>query len=138
MKNAHAAGIANVDVYIFPNTKEDAASSMKSIVQQMQSQGVLSKNMIWMDIEGSQYWSSSCTTNQVSLAHALTRSLALSCELELIPERAVECRVELALDCRLHHRLYVQGMRPLDLRRNLHEQQPVVAHHVVWSYRELC
>jgi hypothetical protein len=49
IKNAHAAGIANVDVYIFPDTKQSASSSMKTIVQNMLNQGVLSKNMIWYE-----------------------------------------------------------------------------------------
>eukprot|EP01094_Clydonella_sp_ATCC50884_P005210 TRINITY_DN14179_c0_g1_i1.p2 TRINITY_DN14179_c0_g1~~TRINITY_DN14179_c0_g1_i1.p2 ORF type:complete len:233 (-),score=78.97 TRINITY_DN14179_c0_g1_i1:104-775(-) len=71
MKNAHAAGISNVDVYVFPDTKQDPSSSMTTLYNQMKSAGALSKNMIWFDIEGSQYWSSSCSSNQQWLHTAI-------------------------------------------------------------------
>eukprot|EP00276_Gloeochaete_wittrockiana_P003275 CAMPEP_0184644944 /NCGR_PEP_ID=MMETSP0308-20130426/1533_1 /TAXON_ID=38269 /ORGANISM="Gloeochaete witrockiana, Strain SAG 46.84" /LENGTH=222 /DNA_ID=CAMNT_0027073693 /DNA_START=30 /DNA_END=698 /DNA_ORIENTATION=+ len=72
ISRAHAAGIANVDVYIFPNTKQSASSSMTTLINQLKSAGALTKNMIWMDIEGSQYWSSSCSTNQQWLSQAIS------------------------------------------------------------------
>merc|ERR1712130_429790 len=52
--------MGNVDVYIFPDTKMSASSLMKTLVNDMKNSGVLDKNMIWMDIENTNYWSSSC------------------------------------------------------------------------------
>ena len=63
---------ANVDVYIFPDTSQSASSLISSFVNQMLSSGVLNTNMVWMDIEGPQYWSSSCTSNQNWLAEAIS------------------------------------------------------------------
>ena len=71
VQSAHAAGYKYIDVYVFPNTNLDAASSMQQLMNTMLSEGVLTNNMIWMDIEGTQYWSSSCSTNQQWLATAI-------------------------------------------------------------------
>jgi hypothetical protein len=62
-----------VDVYIFPNTGHDAASEMSTYISSLKSDGVLNTNMIWMDIEGTQYWSSSCATNQKWLSDAIKK-----------------------------------------------------------------
>ena len=73
----------NIDVYIFPNTDQDAATQMTSYINSLKADGVLTTNMVWMDIEGSQYWSSSCSTNQqwLSTAIATIQSLYSGCGL---------------------------------------------------------
>merc|ERR1712137_1096188 len=63
--------IKNVDVYIFPDTSHSASSLMSSYIKSLKSDGVLTNNMVWMDIEGSQYWSSSCSSNQNWLKEAI-------------------------------------------------------------------
>ena len=72
VQRAHAAGIANVDVYIFPDSSQDPSSSTSQIINNLLSQGLLTSNMIWFDIEGTQYWSSSCSSNQQWLATAIS------------------------------------------------------------------
>lgn len=64
--------IHNIDVYIFPNTAQDPASQMTSYINSLKADGVLTNNMVWMDIEGSQYWSTSCSSNQQWLATAIS------------------------------------------------------------------
>merc|ERR1711879_1478 len=61
----------NVDVYIFPDTSHSASDEMTSYINALKSDGVLKKNMVWMDIEGSEYWSSSCSSNQNWLKEAI-------------------------------------------------------------------
>ena len=45
---------------------------MTTYVNDLLNDGVLTTNMIWMDIEGSEYWSSSCSDNQNWLAEAIS------------------------------------------------------------------
>ena len=71
MKNARTV-FPNVDVYIFPNTGHSASSEMSDYISALISDGVLTTNMVWIDIEGSQYWSSSCSTNQSWLSEAIS------------------------------------------------------------------
>jgi hypothetical protein len=53
----------NVDVYIFPDTSNSASSEITSYMNSMLSAGILTTNMVWMDIENTAYWSSSCSSN---------------------------------------------------------------------------
>ena len=69
---AHAAGIPNIDVYIFPDTSQSASSSMTTLINDLKNAGVLTTNMIWMDIENTAYWSSSCSDNQSWLSDAIS------------------------------------------------------------------
>merc|ERR1712000_71355 len=62
---------ANVDVYIFPDTSYSASSEITSYITDLINDGVLTTNMVWMDIEGSEYWSSSCSDNQNWLKEAI-------------------------------------------------------------------
>ncbi|KAL0217071.1 hypothetical protein RCL1_007554 [Eukaryota sp. TZLM3-RCL] len=50
-RRAKKAGIANVDFYLFPSVKEDGATQARRNVQWLMSEGVLTNNMIWIDIE---------------------------------------------------------------------------------------
>lgn len=61
---ARAAGIKNVDFYLFPDTARDAATQAKETVRKLKSAGVLRGNMLWVDIEDSKLWSSSCSRNK--------------------------------------------------------------------------
>merc|ERR1712000_75492 len=63
--------VANVDVYIFPDTSYSASSEITSYITDLINDGVLTTNMVWMDIEGSEYWSSSCSDNQNWLKEAI-------------------------------------------------------------------
>jgi len=75
IKNAHTAGFTRADVYIFPcaTCGTTGASQILSMVNSLKSAGCNPTSgsqtggqwgQIWLDIEGTQYWSSSTTTNQ--------------------------------------------------------------------------
>ncbi|KAL0222774.1 hypothetical protein P9112_002164 [Eukaryota sp. TZLM1-RC] len=53
-RRAKKVGIKNVDFYIFPHVKEDAAVQARRQVQWLKSEGVLTNNMLWIDIEAKQ------------------------------------------------------------------------------------
>ncbi|GKT15962.1 Glycoside hydrolase, family 25 like protein [Aduncisulcus paluster] len=60
---AKAAGIANIDFYLFPCT-EQGIDKIKTIISSLKSAGCHAKNMIWLDIEAADgCWSSSTSTN---------------------------------------------------------------------------
>jgi GH25 family lysozyme M1 (1,4-beta-N-acetylmuramidase) len=63
IRRAHAAGIEYVDVYLFPNTDQDAGEQTRNTIQNLLNDGVLTNNMVWMDVEGPGYWTSDCGTN---------------------------------------------------------------------------
>lgn len=67
-----SAGICCLDVYIFPDTSQSASSSMTTLINNLLDDGALTNNMVWMDIEGTQYWSSSCSSNQSWLSEAIS------------------------------------------------------------------
>jgi len=63
VSNAWAAGLAHVDVYFFPcYFCGNAAGQVKSAVSFLHSHGT-KFGMLWFDIEGPQYWSSSQSAN---------------------------------------------------------------------------
>jgi len=74
IKNAHAGGITYVDVYIVPcPTCGNPGGQVSSMVNALRSAGCPQTNgtqggnewgQIWLDIEGTQYWTSSAATNQ--------------------------------------------------------------------------
>jgi len=59
VRNAHAAGVPYVDVYMFPCPRcgKSAAAQVSEAITYLRSNSV-SFGMFWFDIEGSQYWSS--------------------------------------------------------------------------------
>ncbi|KAJ3439686.1 lysozyme protein [Anaeramoeba flamelloides] len=61
-KNLREAGLKYVDVYIFPNVKEDARGQIYKTISKLKEDGVLTDNMVWLDIEKYE-WPSSHTTN---------------------------------------------------------------------------
>jgi len=63
--NAHSAGMSSVDVYMFPCPKcsTSAATQVQQMVTSLKNNNV-NYGTVWLDIEGSQYWSTSTTTNQ--------------------------------------------------------------------------
>jgi len=74
IKNAHAAGIQFADVYIFPCSKcGNPQGQIHSMVNALKSagcgqtnstsQGATGWGQIWLDIEGTQYWTTSTSTN---------------------------------------------------------------------------
>eukprot|EP00047_Mylnosiga_fluctuans_P014056 m.35031 g.35031 ORF g.35031 m.35031 type:complete len:233 (+) comp5289_c0_seq1:940-1638(+) len=85
VKNAWNGGMAHVDVYLFPDPKRgDAAAQMSSMINFLASHGIHSRGappnsfgMVWLDIEGPGYWTSSQATNRaffeglVNQGHAL-------------------------------------------------------------------
>src|SRR3989338_50428 len=62
--NAHNAGISPVDVYMFPCPKcsASASSQVSSAISYLKDHSV-KYSKFWLDIEGTQYWSSSTSTN---------------------------------------------------------------------------
>jgi len=75
IKAAHAGGIQFVDVYIFPcPTCGNPQGQISSMVSALKSAGCSQTNstsqgssgwgQIWLDIEGTQYWTSSESSNQ--------------------------------------------------------------------------
>ena len=64
---AKAAGIPNRDVYFFPcpTCSASASSQLNSMVNYLKANCSGSWNgMIWLDIEGSQYWTGNTTSNR--------------------------------------------------------------------------
>ena len=76
--------IPNVDIYIFPDPFYDASDLIGGYITDLINDGVLQSNMVWFDIEGTQYWYSSCATNQNWLAEAIdtVNSLYKGCGLD--------------------------------------------------------
>lgn len=65
VKNARAGGIKYVDYYLFPCPKcaQSPAEQVYHSVQHMRSQGA-NFGMVWLDIEGSQYWTGNVGNNR--------------------------------------------------------------------------
>jgi len=64
---AKAAGILNRDVYMFPcpTCSASAASQLASMISNLKNNCSSAwSTMIWLDIEGSQYWTGSTTSNR--------------------------------------------------------------------------
>lgn len=64
---AKSGGIATRDVYMFPcpTCSASAASQMSTLVSYLKTNCASAwSGRIWLDIEGTQYWSSSTSTNQ--------------------------------------------------------------------------
>lgn len=77
---AKAAGISDVNVYLFPcpTCSSSAASQMSTMVSYLLATCPSSfSGKVWLDIEGSQYWSTSYTTNK-SWYQSLVDSCATS------------------------------------------------------------
>ncbi|GIQ86888.1 hypothetical protein KIPB_008819 [Kipferlia bialata] len=51
-----ASGIKTNDVYIMPDTTQDPRDQIAATIETMKSEGVLDDNMIWIDVENSDYW----------------------------------------------------------------------------------
>ena len=78
---AKAAGILNRDVYFFPcpTCSASASSQLNSMVTYLKNNCSGSWNgMIWLDIEGSEYWYSSTTTNRTWYENLVKACGALS------------------------------------------------------------
>lgn len=124
IQRAHAAGIKNVDVYIFPDTKKGATEQTRATIQHLLNDGVLKSNMVWleemsfirnrarMDIEGTQYWTSNCNTNANFLREMINTVDSMYKGLEL------------TLNC------VTSQLRPQYLRRNLCVKVTMDPHHV--------
>lgn len=64
INNAWNAGMEHVDVYMFPcPTCGNPEGQVSSLVSNLQSHGARF-GMLWLDIEGSQYWLGSYTSNR--------------------------------------------------------------------------
>lgn len=67
LNNAHNAGIATRDVYMFPcpTCSKSAATQMSELVSYLKSNCASSwSGRVWLDVEGSQYWTGSTSNNQ--------------------------------------------------------------------------
>jgi len=65
--NAQAAGITYREVYLFPcpTCSSSAASQMNSLVSYLKTNCATAwSGRVWLDVEGTQYWSTSYTTNK--------------------------------------------------------------------------
>ena len=73
--------MAHVDVYMFPCPScGNPAGQMSTLVNSLKSQGV-KFGMIWLDIEGPSYWSSSCSTNQQFAAGLANQAVSMGINL---------------------------------------------------------
>eukprot|EP01106_Pelomyxa_sp_JSP_P005999 TRINITY_DN1957_c0_g1_i10.p1 TRINITY_DN1957_c0_g1~~TRINITY_DN1957_c0_g1_i10.p1 ORF type:complete len:215 (+),score=48.12 TRINITY_DN1957_c0_g1_i10:125-769(+) len=65
VSRAWAAGFLHVDVYMFPcpTCSANATSQVDTLLTYL-SENSVKYGMIWLDIEGTSYWSSSYSTNQ--------------------------------------------------------------------------
>ena len=67
LNNAKSAGIPNRDVYFFPcpTCSASASTQLNSMVNYLKANCASSwSTMIWLDIEGSQYWTGNYTNNK--------------------------------------------------------------------------
>ena len=67
LSNAQSAGITTRDVYLFPcpTCSKSAASQMSELVSYLKSNCASAwSGRVWLDIEGTQYWMSSTSSNQ--------------------------------------------------------------------------
>ena len=71
-KNAKNAGIQYIDFYIFPTTAKDPRAQVRDTINYLQGQGVLSGNMVWLDIESHDLFYSSCSDNQWYIGEMLS------------------------------------------------------------------
>jgi len=76
IKNAHAAGIPNVDAYHFPNVNVNAKTQVADNINHLKSQGA-AIGMLWFDIEGTQYWKSDCNFNQNFLQQMIDQAVSM-------------------------------------------------------------
>eukprot|EP01116_Phalansterium_solitarium_P017426 TRINITY_DN4290_c0_g1_i2.p1 TRINITY_DN4290_c0_g1~~TRINITY_DN4290_c0_g1_i2.p1 ORF type:complete len:214 (-),score=80.96 TRINITY_DN4290_c0_g1_i2:160-801(-) len=78
---AHAAGIPYVDVYMFPCPScGNPTGQMANLVNDLKSHGV-SYGMIWLDIEGPQYWSSDKQANINFISGLISQAKAMGVHL---------------------------------------------------------
>lgn len=64
VRNARANGMRNVDAYMFPCPKcGNAAGQVNSLVSSIKNNG-LNVGMIWLDVEGTQYWLGNAAKNR--------------------------------------------------------------------------
>ncbi|KAL5477263.1 hypothetical protein EMCRGX_G024032 [Ephydatia muelleri] len=76
--NARAAGMKYVDVYLFPCPKCSKTASQQ-VEEMMQSLKGSDYGMVWLDIEGSEYWLGSTSANQQFFKDLLTAAQAHKC-----------------------------------------------------------
>ena len=79
LKNAQSAGIAHRDVYMFPcpTCSASAASQISSMVSYLNANcGTAWTKWIWLDIEGSQYWTGSYASNKTWYQNLLNACMA--------------------------------------------------------------
>ncbi|EGG18852.1 glycoside hydrolase family 25 protein [Cavenderia fasciculata] len=62
VQNAWGAGMAHVDAYIFPCPS--CGNGASQVINTVRAYGGKSVGMLWLDIEGPQYWSSNQGTNR--------------------------------------------------------------------------
>jgi len=77
LQNAQSAGIAHREAYMFPcpTCTASASSQMSSLVSTLKGcSAAWNSGRVWLDIEGSQYWTTSTSSNQ-----AWYKSLVDSC-----------------------------------------------------------
>ena len=79
--NAKAAGIQYIDWYIFPTINQSASGQVTNTINYLKNNGLLNTNMIWIDVESSDLFYSSCSSN-VNFLHEIfntARSLYNGC-----------------------------------------------------------
>ncbi|CAL5986176.1 Glycosyl_hydrolase family 25 protein [Hexamita inflata] len=69
---AKNAGFKNVDFYIFPTTKQDARTQVRNTIQKLQNAGVMTGNMIWLDVENTDLFYPTQAQNQQFIADMLS------------------------------------------------------------------
>jgi len=81
IKNAWAGGMAHVDAYIFPCYQcGNPAGQVTAAVNNLKNNGA-PFGMLWLDIEGTQYWSSSTSSNIAFISSMINQAKALGINL---------------------------------------------------------
>jgi len=79
--NAWDGGMLHVDVYLFPcPTCGDAAGQVRQVVENLSAHKTR-YGMLWLDIEGPQYWTSSQATNRAFFTALVNEAEALGVQL---------------------------------------------------------
>eukprot|EP00766_Chilomastix_caulleryi_P006132 gnl/Chilomastix_caulleri/806.p1 GENE.gnl/Chilomastix_caulleri/806~~gnl/Chilomastix_caulleri/806.p1 ORF type:complete len:195 (+),score=27.70 gnl/Chilomastix_caulleri/806:41-625(+) len=61
--NAVAAGYKNIDFYIFPDVDKDPVEQVRNTINFLKSNNLQKGNMLWIDVENTDLFFSSCSSN---------------------------------------------------------------------------
>eukprot|EP01127_Copromyxa_protea_P007884 TRINITY_DN1792_c0_g1_i3.p1 TRINITY_DN1792_c0_g1~~TRINITY_DN1792_c0_g1_i3.p1 ORF type:complete len:278 (-),score=40.07 TRINITY_DN1792_c0_g1_i3:64-897(-) len=87
--NALSAGFSDIDVYIFPDSRQNATKQMYNMVDYLNQDGVR-YGRIWLDIEGrdTKYWSADKQTNRAFITELVNAGKSLGKDLAFYASKA--------------------------------------------------